>query len=560
MADENTITIRLEGEDKLPVRGTATAGSGSSSAGAGAGPASGSGSDQFFERAVKSPVGPNAGGTGLSNGGAMAGGATVTGPASGGKAGSDLSPAMQKMEDVIQRVRDGLLTFDEGMERLNKALAGHKDRLLDEIRDTGSKSTFEQIEAEYRTKLRHGAGDPTTRANVVGEKVLPTASRVDLTRGEQLKGVLESDLADTILGRLGLRGLGKAIGGVIPGAPGLGAAAGGRAGSGAATGAAGGAATGAGRAAVLTASPGPPSPGMARVLTAEAGAGAGAGAAAGGAGAMAGLAAAAGPVALALIANEIVKAGVKRAGEDARDALRDVGNAARGLADNDAMPALAAGSERAAGMLEKLGPSGMVAAEALKTTVVAVDEFRGAVDAFAKRGRELSGYDGRIAGAAAGADVRGLMGDIREAQRLGESYGRLIDEQSRFNAELQEALAPLKELGMNDLSAILKAINSNMGIVKTGVNLTVESINALKTTVELIYEFLKVNPSTALFVKTAEMQIKKMEREQQIEQEKALESLFSFPDDFIAPQRSIDPIDLHFQQGVAGPFLRPGGL
>ena len=70
--------------------------------------------------------------------------------------------------------------------------------------------------------------------------------------------------------------------------------------------------------------------------------------------------------------------------------------------------------------------------------------FAEVVQAFVDRGKELQNYNGELAQAGAMADVRSLMGDIREARELGPELARLTDEQSKLWDELRRDFEPVK--------------------------------------------------------------------------------------------------------------------
>lgn len=76
-----------------------------------------------------------------------------------------------------------------------------------------------------------------------------------------------------------------------------------------------------------------------------------------------------------------------------------------------------------------------------------VRAFGTVVEAFVSRGRELSGYSGGLAASYAVSDVRRLMADINEAQRLDSAgLSRLNDASTDLEMLLREMLLPIKEL------------------------------------------------------------------------------------------------------------------
>lgn len=122
--------------------------------------------------------------------------------------------------------------------------------------------------------------------------------------------------------------------------------------------------------------------------------------------------------------------------------------------DTMGMVDTAGGAALAASMLLSSNPVtlplGMLAGAAA-LAAKGLTAVKDTADAFAARGRELAGYSGSIAGAAAMQDVTRTLTDIREAQRLGDKYAQVIDAQTRFEETLKAGLMPLKEWIMEHL-------------------------------------------------------------------------------------------------------------
>lgn len=133
--------------------------------------------------------------------------------------------------------------------------------------------------------------------------------------------------------------------------------------------------------------------------------------------------------------------------ERARDGFQMVGemagSAGRGtaaLAANSGVGALSGAIGTASAGLSRLGPYGMAAAAAFQAAEKTVGALREAINSVVARAREIGNYDGRIAAANAMADVRKMQTDMREAQRLGDRYARVVDQQSKAEAILAELL------------------------------------------------------------------------------------------------------------------------
>ena len=142
----------------------------------------------------------------------------------------------------------------------------------------------------------------------------------------------------------------------------------------------------------------------------------------------------------------------------AGDGVRFLGEAAQRVAGNDGIGLLRQGAEGAAQGLEALPIVGKAAAEGLRTMSAAVGAAQDAMNAFAARGRELMNYSPAIAHAAVRQDVTRMMGDMREAERLGDSYAKMLEKQTEVNETLRAGLEPLKRMAMEWLPVILDRI------------------------------------------------------------------------------------------------------
>lgn len=81
-------------------------------------------------------------------------------------------------------------------------------------------------------------------------------------------------------------------------------------------------------------------------------------------------------------------------------------------------------------------------------------------NAFVERGKELAKYSATISIAQAQSSARQQMADIREAQMLGDSYGRLIQEQTDAILTVREAILPIKQVVMTQLIDLLQDLNA----------------------------------------------------------------------------------------------------
>ena len=154
----------------------------------------------------------------------------------------------------------------------------------------------------------------------------------------------------------------------------------------------------------------------------------------------------------------------------ATNAVQGAGQFGVAAANNSTVGAVGAAANTAATALSALGPKGVALGAALQVGAAGVAAFTGAVNAFATRGRELAGFDPRLAGAAAKADLGRMQSDMREADVLGEKMAKLIELQEKSDASFREIMLPLK-------AAILDGLND---VVEGGLGLLVEILQAIR--------------------------------------------------------------------------------
>lgn len=116
------------------------------------------------------------------------------------------------------------------------------------------------------------------------------------------------------------------------------------------------------------------------------------------------------------------------------------------VAGGDGIGAFATATTAAADALDDVPVAGKSMAASIRAVTTGITVLNQVVGAFAERGRQLSGYDGRIAVAAAQQDVTRLLSDIREAQRMGEGYAALLQKQSELDETIKAGLIPIKEI------------------------------------------------------------------------------------------------------------------
>jgi len=81
--------------------------------------------------------------------------------------------------------------------------------------------------------------------------------------------------------------------------------------------------------------------------------------------------------------------------------------------------------------------------DGMKKFARSLDNLTNAID---ERGRYLSKFNGNLALKGAEADVRKMRAEINEANYVGDSYGKVIEQKSKFETELMDFLNPFKEI------------------------------------------------------------------------------------------------------------------
>ncbi len=102
-------------------------------------------------------------------------------------------------------------------------------------------------------------------------------------------------------------------------------------------------------------------------------------------------------------------------------------------------------------------------------------------EAFISRAQEIGGYSPQLATANAMAEVRSLLGDIREADRLGPEMARLVDAESRLSNDLREMLLPVKEFIIRNLADFVAWLRDFLLTTKVLIEGIAEVIGGIKT-------------------------------------------------------------------------------
>ncbi len=132
-------------------------------------------------------------------------------------------------------------------------------------------------------------------------------------------------------------------------------------------------------------------------------------------------------------------------------AFSATGDVLERVAGNDGLGAITTATSATADALEEIPYAGKFVAAEFRTLTAGLSAANKVVTAFSDRAKELSRYNGPIAGAVAMQDVTALLSDIREAQRMSAGYTKLIEKQTEMNESLKAGLMPIKEVVVNYL-------------------------------------------------------------------------------------------------------------
>lgn len=410
-----------------------------------------------------------------------AGGPTLAKPGEPVVTLNDLDPTEKRISEVLERFRKRLLSADEALERLNKAASGASS--LDYLRDkygpgTDPKTILKELLNQTARESGQAGLPPESSLTELKDLLkrvqpllrhLPGVGRLlDLaSQADQVSGGKLSDLVAEQAAKYANQFRSPApppTTSALPTPPPATTASGVSGGGG---GGGGGPVAGAAGAA---------------------GEGEGAAAAAGEGAAMAGLgelAAVAGPAAIALLALKVGSDRVAGAYDTMRRHVESAGQQMQRLAGNDYLGMFQASTEQAAQTVEQIPILGKIYASEIRFATAAVRAYTDTVNAFVKRGQELQGLNASLAAANAQADVRRLMSDIHEAERTGESIGRLIDAQSQIESDFREIMLPLKELIAEVLASVTEGVAETTSLLKEVKPLLQISADAAKFIIKL---------------------------------------------------------------------------
>jgi hypothetical protein len=169
---------------------------------------------------------------------------------------------------------------------------------------------------------------------------------------------------------------------------------------------------------------------------------------------------------------EVLQATVHMTAE-AFDSMREkvelVSHQVQAAAANDYYKILDNQLEDVSKALSRVPITGEALAAAFDAAVSPVRAFHDVVGAFVERGKQLQGFSGELSQAGAMAEVRTLLDDLREADRLGPDLARLTEAQSELGHEFRELVLPIKEWLLEHLAAALETLVEVVKGIRVGI-------------------------------------------------------------------------------------------
>lgn len=103
-----------------------------------------------------------------------------------------------------------------------------------------------------------------------------------------------------------------------------------------------------------------------------------------------------------------------------------------------------------------------------------------------ERGNYLGSYNSNLAMAGGQADVRKIQTDIREASYVGQSYSRVIDEQSKAESKLADILNPINDSIAKGIGDLLEILNSLLDYVRQNIDSVVMIVEVGKAIFQVL--------------------------------------------------------------------------
>lgn len=111
-----------------------------------------------------------------------------------------------------------------------------------------------------------------------------------------------------------------------------------------------------------------------------------------------------------------------------------------------------------------------------------------------ERSQELGKYNGALATSSAGAEIKRMQSDIKEANYVGKSYSGVIDAKADFDSKLAIVLNPIKDSIATVLKDLIDKANTFLDIVNNNIQYVVmisEGIVALNQAMQYKFDEAK---------------------------------------------------------------------
>lgn len=173
-------------------------------------------------------------------------------------------------------------------------------------------------------------------------------------------------------------------------------------------------------------------------------------------GLMAGIGSVAAPIAIAMIADSIIKSVIK-------STIQGIGSAASAVSSADESPSSAIRGVGTA--MSNLGDKIPIVGTQLVLLGEAANVAAGLMDNFNKMADKYGEYSPEIAQAQAMAEIRGIIGNMQRAQQSGGELARFIQAQSEMQQKFEEIKIAIWMRILPVLTATLEAVNNILSIL-----------------------------------------------------------------------------------------------
>jgi hypothetical protein len=183
----------------------------------------------------------------------------------------------------------------------------------------------------------------------------------------------------------------------------------------------------------------------------------------------AGMAGAAGPVGAAILIADMAAKHQAEVIRNTTENIRLMGSQIEAVTRNDHMALFTNSIDAAASSVGEIPIVGQVFQARIEQMSESLKVASSVVMAFVDRGRDLQQVSGPIAGARAEAELRTILADIREADRMGPVIAAITEGVSEMNDMMREMLEPLKEAAGEIVSLLVDMAGELIRFVRDGL-------------------------------------------------------------------------------------------